>query len=42
MAELNTQPAELHFTLEIKRANGEVETVEMVGHVIPNEEDKEE
>lgn len=39
MAELNTEPAELHFTLEIKRKDtGIVETVQMVGHVIKQEE----
>lgn len=32
----NTQPAELRFTLQIKRAaTGITETVEMVGHVLP-------
>ena len=32
MPELTTQPAELHFTIDIKRAEtGETETVELVG-----------
>lgn len=36
MVELSGQPAELRFTLEITRAaTGITETVEMVGHVIP-------
>lgn len=34
MIELSGQPAELHFTLEIKRAaTGLTETVQMVGHI---------
>jgi hypothetical protein len=38
MINLSAQPAELHFTLEITRAEtGLTETVEMVGHVIPAE-----
>jgi hypothetical protein len=37
MTELSGQPAELRFTLEITRAaTGLTETVEMVGHVIPD------
>ena len=36
MTDLVSQPAELHFTLEITRAaTGLKETVEMVGHIIP-------
>lgn len=36
MSDLLSQPAELRFTLEITRAaTGLKETVEMVGHVIP-------
>lgn len=36
MIELEGQPAELHFTLEITRAaTGLTETVEMVGHIVP-------
>lgn len=45
MADLTSQPAELHFTIEITRKDtGKVDVVEMVGHVIPNpeNEDKEE
>lgn len=38
MADLTTKPAELHFTLEIKRASGEVEVVQMVGHITSEEE----
>lgn len=39
MAELNTEPAELHFTIEIKRKDtGKIETFDMIGHVIPNPE----
>lgn len=39
MIDLATQPAELRFTLEIKRAaTGLTETVEMVGHVAPQAE----
>jgi hypothetical protein len=39
MPELSGQPAELRFTLEITRAaTGLTETVEMVGHVIPEPE----
>lgn len=41
MINLNTEPAELHFTLEIKRKDtGLVETVQMVGHVIKQEEEQ--
>tara|TARA_R110000868_G_scaffold37524_1_gene132669 strand:+ start:411 stop:566 length:156 start_codon:yes stop_codon:yes gene_type:complete len=41
MPELNTEPAELRFTLEITRKEtGKVETVEMVGHIIKEEENK--
>ena len=41
MANLNTQPAELRFTVEIKRAEtGKTETIDMVGHVNPSEPDK--
>lgn len=41
MAELTTQPAELRFTLEITRKDtGKVETVEMVGHIINQEEEQ--
>lgn len=43
MADLGGQPGELHFTIEIKRAaTGEVETHEMVGTIIPDEEGTEE
>lgn len=36
MNELEGRPAELRFTLEIKRAaTGATETVEMVGHIVP-------
>ncbi len=36
MTDLNTQPAEMRFTLHIKRAaTGLTETVEMVGHITP-------
>lgn len=36
MIELQGQPAELRFTVEIKRAaTGQVETYEMVGHADP-------
>lgn len=39
MPELNTEPAELHFTLEIKRKDtGKVDIVEMVGHIIKEKE----
>ena len=39
MIDLATQPAELRFTLEIKRAaTGLTETVEMVGHMQPQAE----
>ncbi len=35
MTNLTAQPAEVHFTLEIKRAaTGLTETVQMVGHVV--------
>ena len=38
MIELTGQPAELRFTLEVKRAaTGKVETYEMVGHADPEE-----
>ena len=40
MINLASQPAELHFTLEIARAEtGLKETIEMVGHVIPETPD---
>jgi hypothetical protein len=42
VAELNGQPGELRFTIEVKRAaTGETETYEMVGKVTdePEEED---
>lgn len=36
MTDLTSQPAEIHFTLEITRAaTGLTETVEMVGHIAP-------
>ena len=39
MTDLVSQPAEIRFTLEITRAaTGLTETVEMVGHVIPQPE----
>lgn len=39
MPDLENKPGELHFTLEITRAaTGITETVEMVGHVIHDEE----
>lgn len=38
MIELNGQPANLFFTLEITRAaTGKTETVEMIGHADPEE-----
>ena len=41
MANLSTQPAELRFTVEIKRAEtGKTETVEMVGHIKPGDFDQ--
>lgn len=43
MAELNTEPAELRFTIEVKRAEtGKVDVYEMVGHVVSNNETEEE
>jgi hypothetical protein len=42
MAELTTQPAEVKFTLEITRAaTGEKEIVEMVGHIVAQDEQTE-
>ena len=39
MPDLSSQPAEIRFTLEITRAaTGLVETVEMVGHIVPTPE----
>lgn len=41
MNELNDQPAELKFTLEITRAaTGEKETVELVGIITPEQENE--
>lgn len=41
MTQLNTEPAELHFTLEITRKDtGKVEVVNMVGHIIKQEDNK--
>lgn len=41
MINLGGQPGELRFTLEIKRAaTGETETVELVGKITPDEEEK--
>lgn len=41
MTSLNTEPAELHFTLEITRKDtGKVEVVNMVGHIIKQEDNK--
>lgn len=40
MSELISEPAELHFTINITRAaTGLTETYDMVGHVVPPEED---
>lgn len=40
MADLSGQPGELRFTIEIKRAaTGETETHELVGQIIPDEDD---
>lgn len=42
MPELQGQPGELRFTIEVKRAaTGEVETYEMVGKLLPDEEQEE-
>lgn len=42
MNELNDQPAELKFTLEITRAaTGEKETVEMIGTITPPDQENE-
>lgn len=36
MIELSGKPAEVHFTIEVKRAaTGITETYQMVGHVVP-------
>lgn len=41
MAELKTEPAELRFTLEITRKEtGKTEVVEMVGHIIKQEDNE--
>ena len=38
MIELTTQPAELRFVIEIVRAaTGKTETVELVGHINPQQ-----
>jgi hypothetical protein len=43
MAELNTEPAELRFTIEVKRAEtGLVDVYELVGHIESELETKEE
>ena len=40
MPELEGSPGELRFTIEIVRAaTGETETVELIGKIIPSEED---
>ncbi len=40
MTELSGSPGELHFTIEIKRAaTGETETVELVGTILPDEDE---
>ncbi len=42
MIDLQGQPAEVRFTLTIKRAaTGKEETFEMVGHTLPAPEEKE-
>ena len=42
MIELAGSPGELRFTLEITRAaTGETETVELIGKITPDEEEKE-
>lgn len=42
MPELEGQPGELRFTLEITRAaTGETETVELIGRIAPEEEEAE-
>ena len=39
MIDLAGQPAEVHFTIEVKRAaTGLTETYQMVGHVVPQPE----
>lgn len=35
---LNGQEGEVRFTLEIKRANGQVETIDLVGKIGGNEQ----
>jgi hypothetical protein len=41
MIDLKTEPAELNFTIEIKRKDtGKVEVVQMVGHIIKQEENE--
>jgi hypothetical protein len=41
MAELSTEPAELRFTIEVKRAEtGEVDVYELVGHILPEENEE--
>lgn len=41
MTELSGQPGELHMTLTITRkATGKVETVDVIGRVIPDEQPK--
>lgn len=43
MIELNGQPGELRFTVEVKRAEtGEIETYELVGKITPDEEEESE
>jgi hypothetical protein len=38
MIELNGQPAELTFTVTVTRKNGDVETFNMIGKIMPPEE----
>lgn len=41
MNKLNTEPAELNFTIEIKRKDtGKVEVVHLVGHIIKQKENE--
>lgn len=40
MADIAGKVGELSFTLEITRANGDVEVVQMVGHVVNQEEEQ--
>lgn len=41
MPELQGQPGELRFTIEITRAaTGETETVELVGKILPDENEE--